>query len=171
MGWLLLAWEQAMWHKGRCGKFNGELACRLCNFTLAFSRQQLPSPNVYIYCVDHPLCALLAAGYFGVGIVSFFLDTHAPMQGTRYCSGWLFGFTKRHHPATRQNAATVAPGSRTNVCLSNPSLANFCVVVLLVYKMFQQYPASFGAKRIDHLSIPSQACLYSVFFYFPTESL
>ena len=59
--------------------------------------------------MDHPLYSLLAAGYFGFGTVSHFLDTYTPIQVTRYCSGWRFWITKRHHHATRQNATAVAP--------------------------------------------------------------
>ena len=72
--------------------------------------QYLSLHHDYIHRLDHPLYSLLAAGYFGFGTVSHFLDTYTPIQVTRYCSGWRFWITKRHHHATRQNTAAVVPG-------------------------------------------------------------
>ncbi len=80
---------------------------RSCNLTWAVPMLYLSLRYDYIHCLDHPLYSLLAPGHFGIDIVSCFLDTHNPLQATRYCSGWLVWFTKRHHHAPWQNVAAV----------------------------------------------------------------
>ena len=61
--------------------------------------------------MDHTVYSLLAAGYFGFGTVSCFLDTNTPLPVTRHSRGGRFWIAKRPHHATRQITATVTPAA------------------------------------------------------------
>lgn len=64
--------------------------------------------HVYFFSLAHPLCALLAAGHPGAGIVPGGMVDPAALQDIGHCGGWGAGFSKVHHPAARK----VAPAEK-----------------------------------------------------------